>query len=219
MNTHRKLSQNSKSHARLQGLEYGHSRNTYIMEQIYIKPEYLKFGLTRGMEKYFKTCLKRSRGMQLEVTLRFGTIDTGDYYMYQQALIGLGEFGTEETQYWFDGIDWRNCPSIEQYDELWEDFFASLAGTEEQSMSRWRALYLAFPDDNILATSFFRALDNVAPQLRELAINLLQGLSNSLAQLSFGNLDSLERLTLEDEITPRDFSRCKSIRILELVRI
>jgi hypothetical protein len=86
-------------------------------------------------------------------------------------------------------------------------------------MSRWKALYLAFPDDDRLTASIIHALDNAAPQLRELSIKSGVGFEGSFAQHSFGNLDSLEHLALEGEVAPRDFSRCSSIRILEILQI
>jgi hypothetical protein len=157
--------------------------------------------------------------MQLEITMRFDMIKSGASYMSERALSGLKEFDIElGTQLWFRELDWHDCPVIERYHNLWEDFFISLVGAEEQKMSRWRALYLAFPNDDILADRIFRALDNVAPQLRDLAIEHWDEFEEgSFAHHSFGNLDSLERLTLNGDIMPRDFSRCTSIRILELV--
>lgn len=193
-----------------------------LWSRIYIEPEYLKSGLTRGMKRelqYFKTCLKRSRGVQLEIALYLNSMESGVYYMYESSLSGFGEFETQETRQWFSELDWHDCPAIEQYNELWVDFFTSLVGAEDQTMSRWKVLYLAFPYDDTLATGVFRALDNVAPQLRELEIESWVDFEGDLAQHSFGSLDSLERLKLEGNIPPRGFSRCKSIRTLELVRI
>lgn len=126
-------------------------------------------------KEYVETCLERSRGRLLDITIEFPRYITTTNYALDQVVVKmtpiLGGDASMDLQETLVGVDWQ-CDSslVEERVTHLETVAKSLIGSNGEYMLRWRSLSMILSEDEWGNFFLARMQDYPAPDLQRLEI-------------------------------------------------